>query len=247
MKKTRVASHLSSLFALTFLVGCLTLNVNVNFPESAVQQATDSYVADLYRQKGKGKPAKSESSETVPDAQSPADRELDSSNKSPEKKSDQKTDKKTDKKSDKKANTSSHSILFARLGSLVLISDANAGETKINIDSPKAAKIKEKLASNVSEVLANKRTGILGETNDGKLIIKDASKLKKLLQKKIEKLVQDENSAREELYKEVVASNQATQGHLIDVKKSFARSFQTESPDGTWIQDDDGSWKQKGE
>ena len=60
MKVLRVATLLSLSIVLLCLSACLTLNVNVNFPESAVQQATDNYVHELYRQKEKGKPAKTD-------------------------------------------------------------------------------------------------------------------------------------------------------------------------------------------
>ena len=42
------------LLPLSLLTSCVT--VNVNFPESAVQKATDDYVRDLYRTKEQGKP-----------------------------------------------------------------------------------------------------------------------------------------------------------------------------------------------
>src|SRR5437868_6488089 len=60
MKAKKLATLLICSFSLLCQTACLTLNVNVNFPGSAVQQATDNYVHDLYLQKEKGKPAKSE-------------------------------------------------------------------------------------------------------------------------------------------------------------------------------------------
>ncbi len=41
--------------AATFVLALACVTVNVNFPESAVQKATDDYVKDLYRAKEKGK------------------------------------------------------------------------------------------------------------------------------------------------------------------------------------------------
>ena len=46
----------------------------------------------------------------------------------------------------------------------------------------------------------------------------------------MEKLVADENATRDELYDEVMISNHTGKNHLIDIKKSFSRSFQAESP-----------------
>jgi uncharacterized protein YdbL (DUF1318 family) len=86
---------------------------------------------------------------------------------------------------------------------------------------------------------------VIGETNDGKIVIHDASKLKPLLKTKVEGLVQGENRARDALYSEVMQSNHLPGDTLSSVKKSFARSFQAESPSGTWVQGEDGSWSQK--
>lgn len=199
-----------SLLGFSLLTSCLTLNVNVNFPESSVQQATDSYVHDLYRQKEKGKPNKSSLN--------------------PEQEENPKEKKST--------QLEIHFIQSAL---------ATEVSSQFKIDSEKAEKIKLKLAEYLPDVLTYKKSGVVGETHDGKLVIRNSESFagKPLLQKKIEKLVQDENKARDELYQEVIDSNHTSQSHLIDVKKSFARSFQSESPSGTWIQDEAGGWTRK--
>lgn len=219
MKYLRGVSLLSSSLLLGALTACLTLNVNVHFPESAVQQATDNFVHDLYLQKGKGKPAKKE-------GESPTD--LESNNKN--------------------APSSTHSLpqKHSLLESFFISSAwAAEGTLQFQINSPKAQKIKERLTANLSEVLAQKKAGVLGESNDGKLVLKNSQNLKGLLLKKVEKAVSDENVAREDLYEEVLTSNRLPKNNLIDVKKSFAKSFQNESPAGTWIQDPQGNWTQK--
>ena len=177
---------------------CVT--VNVNFPESAVQKATDDYVRDLYRAKEKGK-----NPVPLPEA----------------------------------SGKTSGTLIFD------FIPTAAAAEATIKVDSDKALKIKDKLASRVADVIAQKRAGVLGETNDGMLELKGAEKVKPLLKKKIESLVSAENSDRRELYSEVASSNGISQGRVKDIQKSFARSFQAESPSGTWLQDGDGKWAQK--
>lgn len=197
MKFLKTASLLfSSLILMNS--ACMTLNVNVNFPESAVQQATDDYVRDLYRAKEKGKtPA------AIP----------------------------TSKPAPKKVSLSLVSVAWA--------------EPVFRVKSAKALDIRDKLAANLNEVLAQKRTGVLGETNDGKLEIRDPQNQKKLFLKKLQRLVDEENSARDELYEEVVHSNGLPAERLKNVRESFARSFQSESPAGTWIQDAEGNWTQK--
>lgn len=174
------------------LAACVT--VNVNFPESAVQKATDDYVKELYRTKEKNKaPAATETKKSAFD---------------------------------------------------LLIPAAIAADS-FRVDSEKSMEIMGRMKSRIDEVITYKENGTLGESNDGLLVLKNADKTKKLLIKKLETLVQNENKDRAELYKEVVSSNGMTENREIDVRKSFSRSFQNESPAGTWIQDIDGSWAQK--
>ena len=180
------------------IAACVT--VNVNFPESAVQKATDDYVRDLYRAKEKGKAPS-------PDASTPSAKPSQGFN-------------------------------------LSLITEAVAADG-IKVDSAAALQIRTKLASRVDEVIAQKRAGVLGESNDGKLTLQAPDKLKPLLKSKVDKLVKDENTDRETLYNEILKSNGFPAGRMKDVEKSFARSFQAESPSGTWVQDDGGKWSQK--
>ncbi len=186
MKKKQILAFLAIFSVFFALLACVT--VNVNFPESAAQKATDDYVGELYKAK----------------------------------------EKHTEKKS---------SMLFS------LIPEAWAGE--FDVDSKKALEIREKMASRLDDVIAQKSAGFLGEANDGMLSIHDKTKIKKLLLRKLQKLVQSENIDRKELYQEVLRSNHLTKNHLINVEQSFARSFKHVSPSGTWVQNDDGSWDQK--
>jgi uncharacterized protein YdbL (DUF1318 family) len=202
-KTASPASFSAALLTLLALGSAACVTVNVNFPESAVQKATDDYVRDLYRAKEKGKTPAPETSQ---------------------------------------APTSSR--LIFPMFDLIATASADA-EANIKVNSDKALKIKDRLASRVEEVLAQKRAGVLGETNDGLLELKGADKVKPLLKKKIEAMVAAENADRTELYAEVAASNGIAKGRIKDIQKSFARSFQAESPSGTWAQDSDGKWAQK--
>lgn len=175
---------------------CVT--VNVNFPESAVQKATDDYVRDLYRAKEKGKAAPSSEQSAAP--------------------------------------ASKLTSFFS------LVSDAYADDFKVQ--SAKADQIKTRLKSRLDDLIAQKRSGNVGESNDGKLVVK-ATGLPPLLMKKVKTLVEEDNSDRMDLYKEVAELNGLGSSGVSTVQKSFARSFQSISPSGTWIQDSDGHWTRK--
>ena len=126
-----------------------------------------------------------------------------------------------------------------------LFTSAHAEELVFKVDSEKALKIRDRLSKRLDDVLAQIRAGVLGEARDGMLQLKEPGKLKKLFTKKIETLVAEENKDRADLYAEVLSSNALPAARLIDIQRSFARSFQAESPSGTWLQGADGTWLQK--
>lgn len=182
----------SLLMVANLLVTNACVTVNVNFPESAVQQATDDYVKELYRAKDRDKSGK------------PAD------------------------------DSSTSSFRFE------IFASAHAAEPRLKLDSPKASAIQKRLAANLDKVLKYKRMGLLGESKDGMLVVRKEPKLKDMADD-LKKTVTTENAARKELYSEVASSNQVPEGVI---EKSFARSFQAESPSSTWVESD-GNWEQK--
>ena len=208
MKSKIAATHLIfSCLTVSAATACVT--VNVNFPESAVQKATDDYVKDLYRAKERGR--------AVPPAETA-----------------------------KPPQASVPPVVFKYL-SEAFLPEAFAAESGFvfKVDSPASLKIRDRLAARLDEVIGEKKAGVLGESSDGWLVLKSPEKLKPLLLKKIDKLVSDDNADRKELYGDVLKFNKVPSNRLIDIQKSFARSFQAESPSGTWIQDETGIWTQK--
>jgi uncharacterized protein len=203
---------LSSVFLLAVATACVT--VNVNFPESTVQKATDDVVRELYQSKDKGREGRKPPA-PVPGGGPGAGGDP------------------------VKPSTSSPTSWLPSL-----IPSAMAAEADLNFktDTAKATELKKRLAANVDTVLAQKKAGNLGESNDGLLVLKTD---KPLLVKKLEPMVKAENADREDLYQEILTANQMAKGRLSDIRKSFARSFQGQSPAGTWVQDADGAWTKK--
>jgi uncharacterized protein YdbL (DUF1318 family) len=193
---------------------CVT--VTVNFPESTVQKATDDYVKELYKAKEKGRATQKTPPAPQPGAGPGAG---------------------TGDPGKPDAPTS-------WLEQMNPIASAEAAEANLQFrtDTAKAVAIREKLAAHVSDVIAQKKAGNLGETSDGKLALKTD---KPLLVKKLDSLVKQENDDREALYEEIQTANQMPKSRLADIRRSFARSFQSESPSGTWVQDQTGAWAQK--
>jgi len=194
-----MTNRISLAFLLSFsllaaFAACVT--VHVNFPESAVQKATDEYVRELYKARDrKGQPAAEPSAAPAP--------------------------------------TSEYKLPL-------LIAEAYADETMIQTTSPTIVAIRGRQAGRLDKINGEKRMGNLGETNQGLIVIKTD---KKILQMKLEKLVNEENKDREELFAEMMKLNPIPEAQI---RKNFSRSFQDKmSPSGTWVQSADGEWSKK--
>jgi uncharacterized protein YdbL (DUF1318 family) len=199
------------------------VTVNVNFPESTVQKATDDYVKELYKAKEKGHPTGAASDVTPTSKKTPPKPQPDAGPGAGD-------------ELGKPASGAPTSWLPS------LVSTAMAAEFEFNVNTPKATAIQGKLAAKLGEVDGQKQAGNIGEGSDGMLVVKAKQPL---LAKKLEPLVQEQNGHRAELYEEIQTANKMAKSRLPDIKKSFARSFQSHSPSGTWVQDAGGAWSQK--
>lgn len=118
----------------------------------------------------------------------------------------------------------------------------------INTQTPKTKKIKARMAKRVKKISLLKKEGILGESVDGNLVLKNpqkAAKYEKYGLKKTQKLIEQENEDREELYEEIEEANKLSDKNHSRIRKIFGKAFQNNSPKGTWIEDADGNWDQK--
>jgi uncharacterized protein YdbL (DUF1318 family) len=122
-------------------------------------------------------------------------------------------------------------------------SAAFADEPTVKTDSDKAQEIKARMKARLDDVTAQKDAGVFGEGNDGKLALK--GKPAAANEKKIKKLLADENSDRDDLYHEIIRHNGMDKAGLTTIEKNFAHAFQKHSPTGSWMQDDDGTWFKK--
>lgn len=126
---------------------------------------------------------------------------------------------------------------------LSLIDVAHAQDFKV--DSAKAKEILSRQKGRIGELMGHLKEGQIGEGANGLLEVKAAGDIKPILKKKIEKLVQDENTDREALYNEVISSNNLSPSVRQQVQSSFAKSFQGAAPKGTLIESSSGKWDKK--
>lgn len=98
-----------------------------------------------------------------------------------------------------------------------------------------------------SDLALLKRAGVVGEDNRGQLLLRGTESLPDgWTAARVETLVRDENADRKTIADWIATSNvrlSLTPRSKIDA--ALARMYQEQSPPGTWIQTEDGSWKQK--
>jgi len=208
-------SRLAALITLGSLAACIT--VNVNFPESAVQRAADDFVRDLYKS-SENKVADASKENIDKDASDV--KENVRGNKTPVKKKPIKAPASEAPKAPNNEHTSFN--LFD-----AIIPSAHAVE--LIMDSPKEQQIQARMASRVEKLKSLKEKGVICETPDAMIRIKDPKKATDI--SSVSSLVEKENQDREDLYNEVQKTN-----HLNDDRKQtkirarFANSFKQVTP-----------------
>ncbi len=127
----------------------------------------------------------------------------------------------------------------------LLIASAYAQTPNINIDTPQVQAIKQRMAERQREHLAGWfEAGAIGLTNNGLVEIRDRSAVGLADRRNLERVVADENSDRNAVYREIAIAN----GHPeweSDIRQTFARQWIANARAGWYYQQADGSWTQK--
>ncbi len=217
MRTKNLSAHRSfksiALFICVAIAGCVT--VNVNFPESAVQRAADSFVKDLYQ------PA-------------PAAPQVDAAVGSAQVKN---SVKKVSKKKSTNAPANPVPSAPVKAGTepstwLISFGLAEAYAQEINTSSPKAATIKARMKDRVAEISLWKAKGAVCETADGMLVFKHPEKAGAAAGA-VTKLVKAENDDRDALYAEIQDTNKITDRKQTRIRSIFSAAFKENSPAGT--------------
>jgi len=101
---------------------------------------------------------------------------------------------------------------------------------------------------NRDDVEEFKKNGFVGETKDGRLLVRPSEELSRVpdTAKLVDEVVQEENASRQVIMERVVELNDALKSAVPeDVSAVFAKMYQENSPAGSWIQKPDGSWIRK--
>lgn len=142
-------------------------------------------------------------------------------------------------KPDKAAPSTSHK---SSEWNISLMNEAYAQEIQFRVDTAAAKEIQKRQAGRLKEIEGFKAKGMLGEGVDGLLVVKTD---KKILLDKLQKLADSENSDRKELYDEVIKTNNFPEARRMELQQTFAKSFQSNSVKGTWVEKAPGQWEKK--
>ena len=126
-----------------------------------------------------------------------------------------------------------------------LVSDAQAQQAEIEINTPQINAIKARMAQRQRQHLDSMfDAGAIGFSSDGLVTIRDRSAVPLSERRNLESVVADENRDRRAVYREIAVAN----GHPEwekDIQNTFAKEWVGNARRGWYYQDSSGSWRQK--
>ena len=120
-----------------------------------------------------------------------------------------------------------------------------AQEIDLNLTTPAIRKVIATMKTRNSKVMHFKDKGLIGETYDGMLAIRDMSDLSGEDIRTIKRLLRAENNDRKTLYKELAVANKISLSEISRIKTVFAKTRKAKAKPGYWFQDKKGKWTQK--
>ena len=114
----------------------------------------------------------------------------------------------------------------------------------ITIQTPAIQALKAKMESRFATLRPHFDSGALGFTNDGMVVVRDASKLDLRERVSVNQLVADDNRDRRAVYREIAVAN----GHPEwedQIRSVFSKQWIASARSGWWYQAAGGSWQQK--
>ena len=126
-----------------------------------------------------------------------------------------------------------------------LVSDAQAQQAEIEINTPQINAIKARMAQRQRQYLDSMfDAGAIGFSSNGLVTVRDRSAVPLSERRSLESVVADENRDRKAVYREIAVAN----GHPEwekDIQDTFAQEWVRNARRGWFYQDSGGAWKQK--
>ncbi|WP_018872812.1 YdbL family protein [Thioalkalivibrio sp. ALJ16] len=125
-----------------------------------------------------------------------------------------------------------------------LIPPAAAQSPDLQIQTPAINRIRASMRERAPQLAPHFRNGAVGFGNNGDVVIRDLSEVPLRDRSTVQRLVSEENSDRDSLYREIARANDRPDWER-QIRETFARVWVEESPAGYWYQDRNGQWQQK--
>lgn len=135
-------------------------------------------------------------------------------------------------------------LLAATRGVLDFLVPPAYAQADIDISSPAIRKLTASMESRHGQLAKHYDSGAIGLTADGLVDIRDPNAVPLAERNAVRKLVADENSDRNALYREIAAAN----GHPeweSDIRGTFAQRWIAKARSGWWYRNAGGQWVQK--
>ena len=120
-----------------------------------------------------------------------------------------------------------------------------ADEIDLNLTTPAIRKMIDSMKARNTEIMQFKDKGVIGETNDGMLAIRDMKGLGGEEIRTVKRLLRAENNDRETLYRELAVANKIDPADIDKIKTVFAKTRKSKAKPGHWYHDEKGKWTQK--
>ena len=120
-----------------------------------------------------------------------------------------------------------------------------ADDIDLDLTTPAIRKLIDSMKARNTEIMNFKDKGVIGETNDGMLAIRDMNDLGGEEIRTVKRLLRAENNDRETLYKELATANKISLSEINRIKTVFAKARISKAKPGHWHHDENGKWTQK--
>lgn len=125
-----------------------------------------------------------------------------------------------------------------------LLPAAHAQPADFDISSPAIRRIEASMQARHRELEPYYTSGAVGLNRDGLVEIRDANAVPLAERNHVRKLVADENTDRNNLYREIAVANDNPQWEPR-IREVFARRWIERARSGWYYRDGDGNWQQK--
>jgi uncharacterized protein YdbL (DUF1318 family) len=214
-----------SILVLLFSASCV--NIYVQFPEAAIENAAEEIVDEV----------RPEDLGTAPDTGDGVPIEA-------------KTSEKNDLAPAPKTSGPIYSFVtprraFALVGSASPEKKSKTDGFKIDIKTPVIQKVIATLKKRYPKLAPWYQRGAVGEGKDGYLAMRPLKGLRLKEKRDLRLLLKQENDDRKTLYTKIAEANRIDRKFVAEIGVTFCKQWQGKSKPGWWIQGKDGKWKKK--